>query len=75
MRNLELRWNQHTLQDATFGARPTKTKMPKDYAKNIRAAVKQGLLDPANDVNGCQLLFAFACGTMLAFRGNQARFW
>lgn len=75
MRNLELRWNQHTLQDATFGARPTKTKMPEDYAKNIRAAVKQGLLDPANDVNDCQLLFAFACGTMLAFRGNQVRFW
>jgi hypothetical protein len=71
MRNLEHRWNKHALADDTFGARPTKTKMPEDYAKNIRHAVSIGLLDPVNDVEDCQLLFACACGTMLAFRGNQ----
>ena len=71
MRNLEHRWNRHTLVDNTFGARPTKVKMPEDYAKQICAAVKKGLLDPVNDVEDCQLLFAMACGTMLGFRGNQ----
>jgi hypothetical protein len=53
--------------------RPTKVKMPEDYAKDIRAAVRQGLLDPETDVDDCQLLFACACGTMLGFRGNQVR--
>jgi len=71
MRDLEQRWNRHKLLDDTFAARPTKVKMPEDYAKNIRAAVKEGLLDPENDVVDCQLLFACACGTMLGFRGNQ----
>ncbi len=71
MRELELRWNRHKLSDESFAARPTKVKMPEDYAKNIRAAVAKGLLDPANDVVDCQLLFACACGTMLGFRGNQ----
>jgi hypothetical protein len=71
MRELELRWNRHKLLDNTFAARPTKVKMPENYAKNIRAAVVAGLLDPSNDVVDCQLLFAFACGTMLGFRGNQ----
>jgi hypothetical protein len=41
--------------------------MPEDYAKDIRAVVRQGLLDPKNDVEDCQLLFARACGTMLGF--------
>jgi hypothetical protein len=45
--------------------------MPEDYAKNIRSAVSQGLLDPENDVQDAQLLFACACGTMLGFRGNK----
>jgi hypothetical protein len=74
MRNLELRWNKHKLDDHTFAARPTKQKMPEDYGMKIRAAVQKGLLDPANDVVDCQLLFAFACGTMLGFRGNQVCF-
>jgi hypothetical protein len=68
MKELELRWNRHKLSDNTFAARPTKVKMPEDYGKKIRAAVAQGLLDPANDVSDCQLLFACACGTMLGFR-------
>jgi hypothetical protein len=71
MRNLEARWNQHKLVDDTFAARPTKVKMPEDYPKNIRLAVKEGLLDPTTSVEDCQLLFACACGTMLGFRGNQ----
>jgi hypothetical protein len=71
MRNLEARWNSHKLQDDAFAARPTKLKMPEDYARDIRATVRQGLLDPENDVEDCQLLFACACGTMLGFRGNQ----
>jgi hypothetical protein len=75
MRDVEHRWNQETILDSTFAARPTKVKMPEDYAKNIRAAVKEGLLDPLNDVDDCMLLFACACGTMLGFRGNQVRFW
>jgi hypothetical protein len=75
MRDLEHRWNQQTLVDSTFAARPTKVKMPEDYARNIRAAVQQGLLDPVKDVEDCQLLFACACGTMLGFRGNGVRFW
>jgi hypothetical protein len=58
MRDLEHRWNQQTLVDSTFAARPTKVKMPEGYARNIRAAVKQGLLDPVKDVEDCQLLFA-----------------
>ena len=73
IRDLEHRWNKHKLLDDTFAARPTKVKMPEDYAKNIRAAVTAGLLDPVNDVEDCQLLFACACGTMLGFRGNQVR--
>ncbi len=75
MRDREHRWNQQTRVDSTFAARPTKVKMPEDYAKNIRAAVKEGLLDPLNDVDDCMLLFACACGTMLGFRGNQVQFW
>jgi hypothetical protein len=71
MRNLEACWNSHKLQDDTFADRPTKLKMPADYAKDIRAAARQGLLDPENDAEDCQLLFAYACGTMLGFRGNQ----
>jgi hypothetical protein len=71
MRELELKWNRHKLQDNTFAARPTKVKMPEDYGKSIRAAVARGLLDPANEVEDAQLLFACACGTMLGFRGNQ----
>jgi len=71
MRELEQRWNKHKLSDGTFAARPTKVKMPEDYAKNIRAAVADGLLLPESDVDDCQLLFACACGTMLGFRGNQ----
>jgi hypothetical protein len=74
MRNLELRWNKHKLSDDSFAARPTKKKMPEDYGIKIRAAVAKGLLDPANDVVDCQLLFACACGTMLGFRGNQVCF-
>ncbi len=49
--------------------------MAADYARNIRAAVKQGLLDAVNDVENCQLILACACGTMLGFRGNGVRFW
>jgi hypothetical protein len=46
--------------------------MPEDYARNIRSAVTQGLLDPESDVTDSQLLFAWgACGTMLGFRGNK----
>jgi hypothetical protein len=75
MRDLEHCWNQQTLMASTFAARPTKVKMPKDYARIIRAAVKQGLLDPVKDVDNCQLLFACACGTLLGFCGNQVRFW
>ena len=45
--------------------------MPEDYAKNIRSAVSQGLLDPDSNVQDAQLLFAWACGTMLGFRGNK----
>jgi hypothetical protein len=72
IRKLVLSWNSHKLQDDTFAGRPTKLKMPEDYAKDIRAAVRQGLLDPENDVEDCQLVvFAFACCTMLGFRGNQ----
>jgi hypothetical protein len=71
MRNLEARWNKQKIVDDTFAARPTKVKMPEDYARNIRSAVTQGLLDPDNDVQDAQLLFAFACGTMLGFRGNK----
>ena len=71
MRNLEARWKQHKLVDDTFAARPTKVKMPEDYPKNIRLAVKEGLLDPTTSVEDCQLLFACSCGTMLGFRGNQ----
>jgi hypothetical protein len=71
MKDLEHKWNKYKLSDDTFAARPTKAKMPEDYSHNVRAAVKQGLLDPENDVSDCQLLFACACGTMLGFRGNQ----
>ena len=71
MRNLEAHWNSHKLEDDTFAGRPTKAKLPEDYAKDICAAVEQGLLDPENEVGDCQLLFAFACGTMLGFQGNQ----
>jgi hypothetical protein len=71
MRNLEARWNNQKILDDTFAARPTKVKMPEDYAKNIRSAVSQGLLDPEKDVQDAQLLFACACGTMLGFRGNK----
>lgn len=71
MRNLEARWNSHKLEDDTFAGRPTKVKMPEHYARDIRNAVKEGLLDPEEDVEDCQLLFAMACGTMLGFRGNQ----
>jgi hypothetical protein len=72
MRNLEARWNkQQKILDNTFAARPTKVKMPEDYARNIRSAVTQGLLDPDNDVKDAQLLFACACGTILGFRGNN----
>jgi hypothetical protein len=67
MRNLELCWNKHKLEDETFAAHPTKVKMPEDYAKNIWATVKEGLLDPLNNIDNCQLLFACACGTMLGF--------
>jgi hypothetical protein len=49
MRSLEARWNCHKLQDDTFAGRPTKLKMPKDYAKDVRAEVRQGLLGPEND--------------------------
>jgi hypothetical protein len=45
--------------------------MLEDYAKNIQAAVKEGLLNPVNDVTNCQLLFTCACSTMLGFQGNQ----
>jgi hypothetical protein len=71
MKDLEHKWNRYKVDEDTFAARPTKVKMPEDYSKNIRAAVREGLLDPANDVEDCQLLFACACGTMFAFRGNQ----
>jgi hypothetical protein len=71
IRNLEGRWNSHKLQDDIFAGHPTKLKMPEDYAKAIRAAVRDGLLDPENNVEDCQLLFACVCGTMLGFRGNQ----
>jgi hypothetical protein len=67
MRSLELCWNKHKLVENVFAAHPTKVKMPEDYAKNIQAAVKQGLLDPVKHVNNCQLLFACACGMMLGF--------
>jgi hypothetical protein len=69
--NLEAQWNKQKILDDTFAARPTKVKMPEDYAKNIRSAVSQGFLDPDNDVQNAQLLFACACGTMLSFRGNK----
>ena len=59
MRALEQRWNKQKLMDTTFAARPMKVKMPEDYAKNIQNAVRQGLLDPANDVDDCQLLHTF----------------
>ncbi len=71
MRTLEQRWNQQKVVDDTFAARPTKEKMPDDYGTNIRSAITQGLLHPESDVSDCHLLFAFACGTMLGFRGNQ----
>jgi hypothetical protein len=58
----------------TFAACPTKVKMPEDYAKNIQAVVKEGLLDPVNQVEDCQLLFACVCGAMLGFQGNQVQF-
>jgi hypothetical protein len=35
MRNLELLWNKHKLVDDTFASRPTKVKMPEDYAKYL----------------------------------------
>jgi hypothetical protein len=35
MKNLKNRWNHHTLKENTFGAHPTKMKMPEDYAKQI----------------------------------------
>jgi hypothetical protein len=73
MKNLEARWNSHKLDDDTFAGRPTKVKMPENYARDIRDAVKDGLLNPEEDVEDCQLLFACACGTMLGFRGNQVR--
>lgn len=73
MRDLELRWNRYKMVDHTFAARPTKVKMPEDYAQQIRDAVIEGVFDPVNDVNDCILLFACACGTMLGFRGNQVR--
>jgi hypothetical protein len=71
MRTIEQRWSKEKETDDTFAARPTKAKMPEDYAMNIRSAVQQGLLDPESDVKDCQLLFAFVCGSMLCFRGNQ----
>jgi hypothetical protein len=71
IRNIEARWNNHKIADDSFAARPTKVKMPEDYARNIRSAVTQGLLDPESDVTDAQLLFACACGTMLGFRGNK----
>ncbi len=71
MRTLEQQWNKQKIVDDTFAARPTKVKMPEDYARNIRSAVTQGLLDPESDVTDAQLLFACACGTMLGFRGNK----
>jgi hypothetical protein len=70
MRNLDAHWNSHKLQDDTFACRPTKLKMPEDYAKDIRAAVRQGLLDPENDTEDFQLLFVCA-RTMLGFCRNQ----
>jgi hypothetical protein len=71
IRSLEQRWNEEKKTDVTFATRPTKFKMPEDYSKNIQAAVSDGLLDPLNDVQDCQLLFACVCGTMFGFRGNQ----
>ena len=73
MRTLEQRWNKQKIVDDTFAVGPTKAKMPEDYATNIRSALSQDLLNPKNDVTGCQLLFPCACGTMLGFRGNQVR--
>jgi hypothetical protein len=59
-RDLKHHWNKHKLVDDTFAACPTtKVKMPEAYTKNIQAAVKEGLLDPFNDVDDCQLQFAF----------------
>jgi hypothetical protein len=71
MRTIEQRWSKEKETDDTFAARPTKAKMPEDYAMNIRSAVQDGLLDPESDVKDCQLLFAFVCGSMLCFRGNK----
>jgi hypothetical protein len=71
MRDLVHRWKKRKYVDDTVAAQPTKVKTLEDYAKNIQATVKEGLLDPVNDVNDCQLLLA--C-TMLGFQGNHVRF-
>ncbi len=75
MRRLEDLWNAHAKNcNKSFGARPTRQKMPDDYDRQISAAVVSGRLQPYVNLVDSQLLFAYVCGTRLGFRGGKEHY-
>ena len=58
----------------TFGARPTRHRMPDDYDRQISAAVVSGRLQPYTNLVDLQLLFAYVCGTSLGFWGGKEHY-